>query len=452
MQLNKILVKILAGTFRLASIVAKPVSRISELAFTFIGKGFFLALIFPGYKCYHWLKYRIMNSYSPSQRSAFPILTKRSFAHVFLLVIGCAVVSNNISASKLRQDDFGANTVISAIVSQSDYESLVTDTALPITGQPKVNSYIDKSTAVSGQKTTGVNDVSGAQVALESGLATITQGGAAVIKPNIIQSIPTGTFVADSGVSRSEIVVYRVIAGDNLSLIAKKFGVSVETILWQNGLTATSLIRQGQTLQILPITGVAHAVVSGQTIGQIAKKYGVDPSKITAFNNLSDSAVLKVGQQLIIPGGRKASVYQSVQATPKSAPIAQLFTPSESRISASGIVWPTTIHRITQYFSLRHTGLDLGIPRMTPLYAVADGTVALAGWSTGYGNNVVIDHGNGMKTRYGHQTKLLVSAGEQVEQGQQIGWSGSTGWSTGPHLHFEVIVNGVRKNPLAYLP
>ena len=113
--------------------------------------------------------------------------------------------------------------------------------------------------------------------------------------------------------------------------------------------------------------------------------------------------------------------------------------------------WPTVGHRITQYYSWRHTGLDIANKTGTPLYASEGGTVDYSGWSNGYGYNVLINHGGGKKTRYAHASKLYVKKGDVVSKGEAIAAMGSTGWSTGPHIHFEVIINGVKKNPLNYI-
>ncbi|MFH0988133.1 MAG: peptidoglycan DD-metalloendopeptidase family protein [Parcubacteria group bacterium] len=450
MRLKSILIRLLAGTFRILPVAGNFIVKGFTVFFIYVGRGLFWALVFPSYKGYHLLRIKLTNIFSAGRGKALDFLNKYYFVHVFIAVIGCAIVVNNVGVAKVRDDNFGSTTIIYAILSSEDYEVLTVETAPANQGRQPVSSYMNQAVALNGQKGEGAP---GADV-LGSGLATITQGGAAVVKPNIIQSAVTGSLALAVPSTRDSIVEYRVKSGDTLAVIARHYGVSVETILWQNQLTVSSRIVPGQILEILPVSGVVHTVVRGQTIGQIAGKYGVEAAKIVSYNALPNAASIRIGQKLIIPGGSKASPYQTAQAVPSAAPIAKLFSvpTAVSRVAASGIIWPTAIHRITQYFSLRHTGLDLGIPLMTPLYAVADGTVVFSGWSTGYGNAVVIDHGNGMKTRYGHQTKLLVSSGDQVDQGQQIGWSGSTGWSTGPHLHFEVIINGVRKNPLAYLP
>jgi murein DD-endopeptidase MepM/ murein hydrolase activator NlpD len=246
---------------------------------------------------------------------------------------------------------------------------------------------------------------------------------------------------------RDSIIDYQVQDGDTVASIANKFGVSADTIRWENDLSGDK-IKIGQTLKILPVTGVVHTVSNGDTVYSIAKKYDADPQAIVdfPFNTFTDDETfeLAIGQTVIVPDG----VMPAVAATPR---IRQM-TPNAGTVTASGqFVWPT--HGVlTQYFSWYHPGLDIADSSGTPDVAADSGTVVYAGWdSTGYGNMVLIDHGNGFKTRYGHLSQILVISGQTVQRGQLIGKMGSTGHSTGPHTHFEIILNGVHVNPLSYL-
>ena len=233
------------------------------------------------------------------------------------------------------------------------------------------------------------------------------------------------------------------------------FDVTVNTILWENSLTAYSLIRPGDKLTILPDTGVSHKVAKGETLGSISAKYGVEADDILAVNDLSDDSMLAVGKKLFIPGGRPYSV---PVAAPKTTVvynpitvIKDLINPSAKDTPANKMFWPAQ-GRITQYFTWRHHGLDIANKQGTPIYAADAGVVTDAGWNTaGYGNKVDIDHGGGKMTRYGHFYKILVKKGDKVERGQVIGLMGTTGNSTGPHLHFEVRINNVTYNPLDYI-
>jgi murein DD-endopeptidase MepM/ murein hydrolase activator NlpD len=252
----------------------------------------------------------------------------------------------------------------------------------------------------------------------------------------------------------NNITKYAVKAGETISSIAKKFNISVDTILWKNNLQPKSTIKPGMVLEILPISGVTYKVVWGDTLGGIASKYGVEGSKILEINGLLDPSSLRSGQTLIIPGGKQASYYKP-KTYASAAPVAsvtKLFT--AGKVTGTGnMLWPTTARVVTQYFSLRHKGLDIGLPKGQPIYAADSGTVITSqcGWNGGYGCYIKIDHGNGILTLYGHASRLDVKSGDEVVRGQTIGLVGSTGKSTGPHIHLEVRVNGVCVNPLGYI-
>ncbi len=250
--------------------------------------------------------------------------------------------------------------------------------------------------------------------------------------------------------TRQATLEYVVQAGDTLGGIAQMFGVSINTILWENKLTSYGLIRAGQTLAILPVTGVSHVVKKGDTVERLAKTYGVLPGEVLNFNGLDPVAPLEVGQRLIVPGGVPYRAPVQVARPTPAAPLPSVRPPSAPKVS--GMLWPTTSHRITQYFSWRHPALDIAAPKGTPIYASDDGTVILVEKRlTGYGWQVMIDHGNGIKTRYAHASKIYVTKGQRVSKGDVIVLMGSTGRSTGPHLHYEIYVDARRVNPFTYV-
>ncbi len=254
--------------------------------------------------------------------------------------------------------------------------------------------------------------------------------------------------------TRNEVIEYIIEAGDTVTSIARKFGLNVNTILWENDLGARSLIRPGGKLRILPSDGVIHSVARNETLSKISSDYSVSSDNIIISNRLDPDETLKVGQKLFIPGGKKVVAPVTVAGrTYSGTTITQAPAPSAPQAVYTGgrLLWPTVGNRITQYYSWRHRGLDVANRTGTPLYAAESGTVERSGWNTGYGYNVVINHGGGLKTLYAHASVLRVRAGDWVNRGDIIADMGSTGWSTGPHLHFEVILNGVKQNPLNYL-
>jgi len=229
-----------------------------------------------------------------------------------------------------------------------------------------------------------------------------------------------------------------------LGTIAEKFNLTVSTILWENNLTWNSTIRPGQKLKILPDSGINHEVKSGDTVLAIAKKYQTDAKKIISDNKLADAGDIKIGDLLFIPEGIKPT-----RVVSSYKPKTTHYEPAVD--TGTKLLWPTLSHRMTQYYHWRHHAVDIGDKTGNPIYASESGKVERSGWSRGYGYNVVINHGNGIKTVYAHASKLLVSKGESVVRGQTIAAIGSTGWSTGPHLHFEVRVNNIKQNPLNYI-
>ncbi|MFH1899121.1 MAG: M23 family metallopeptidase [Patescibacteria group bacterium] len=243
---------------------------------------------------------------------------------------------------------------------------------------------------------------------------------------------------------------YIIEPGDSLYTIGNKFKVSIDAIKYMNGLTDNSVLSIGQEITIPPIAGLVHKVESGDTLGSIALKYDVAPQAIADFNYILDTSRLAVGTELVIPGGKIPEAPPPfVYIPPSSFGASGQATPNKNFC-----VWPTTVRLISQYYTWYHNGVDIATPTRTtmpPLLACSNGKVVRAGWDPfGLGLNVRIDHGNGYETIYGHMSRIDVSYGEKVGRGDQIGLMGSTGRSSGPHVHFMVRYNGVPQNPLNF--
>jgi LysM repeat protein len=277
------------------------------------------------------------------------------------------------------------------------------------------------------------------------------RGGGRIVgnNTNLFQAPVPHTIIPER--DRMEIVTYTVQANDNVWSIANGFGLQVETIVWANPAVekAPDLLSVGQVLTILPVDGMYYTVQPGDTLDKLANEYKAEASKIASFelNGLEEPFALTPGQKLVIPGGRKKIVpsnyypMTSVGRAPAGAPK-----------GSGNFAWPARGY-LTQAFWSGHQGVDIGNGTGTPILAADAGYVVMAGRDTwGYGNQVLIDHGNGYLTRYAHLQKIGVTAGQTVTKNQQIGTMGSTGRSTGPHLHFEVIQGQVRRNPLGFLP
>jgi murein DD-endopeptidase MepM/ murein hydrolase activator NlpD len=254
---------------------------------------------------------------------------------------------------------------------------------------------------------------------------------------------------------RSEIIIYKVKSGETLSQIAENFGVDVDTIKWANDLDDDT-VKPDQELKILPVSGVAVTVKKGDTLDSLAKKYQSNTDTILQFpfNNIAEDLSLKAGDTLIIPDGAPPET----PSAPKRVSPQYLAAgpgksgPSYSAPNGGSFMWPTTFQMISTYFAWWHPGIDMANRNSPPVSAASGGTVVYSGWdSTGYGNRVDIDHGNGYITRYGHLANIFVGNGQKVSKGQQIGIMGTTGRSTGIHLHFEIHYHDVAINPLAIL-
>lgn len=248
---------------------------------------------------------------------------------------------------------------------------------------------------------------------------------------------------------RDKVIIYTIQKGDTISTIAEKFSVSTDTIRWANSLTSDSLTI-GQELKIPPVTGMMHRVERGDSVYTIAKKYDTDAQKIVnfPFNDFANPETFSLveGQMLIIPDGVKP---KAPVRSPRIAPKFIAKTPVAGE--SAGFIWPTT-GNITQYPVWYHNGVDIANKEGPAVIASKKGRVLSANCDRGgYGCHVIIDHGNGTETLYGHLQKFNVSANDEVSQGETIGQMGSTGRSTGTHLHFEVRQNGTTVNPLNFL-
>jgi len=280
---------------------------------------------------------------------------------------------------------------------------------------------------------------------------------------------------------------YRVEAGDTVSAIAARFGVSPDTILWANGLANPNSLYVGQTLVVLPVSGITHTVQVGDTLSGIADTYGVPVSTLLEANGITPDQPLQVGQTLVVPGARpRPTATPTPRATATPLPTATPVPPTPTRVpptptpapppptatpspaqrvpAAPGptptqpskgngqLAWPVAGTITQQYGENGHEGIDIATAMGTPVRAVADGRVInLQQLQYGYGWYLVIDHGNGMKSLYAHLSGFNVKLGDQVKKGQQIGAVGATGKATGPHLHLEIRVNDKLVNPLSYL-
>ena len=309
---------------------------------------------------------------------------------------------------------------------------------------------------------------SGTSVPATDVVQALPQVNASNLSPYISRAIDSSS--SEPADARTSVITYTVQTGDYLFAIADKFKIKPETILWANYDVLKDnpeVIEPGQVLYILPVDGLYYQWQAGDRLDTVASTFGVTPEDIVSWpgNDLAPNIDIQnpgiiPGTWLVIPGGQRA--FQ-----PWEPPVvrttggywtfggAGACNGIFSGPAGTGIwIYPTASHWVVgnDYTSWHH-GIDLYLTLGEPVHAADRGVIVYAGWNTwGYGNLVVIDHGNGWQTVYGHLSQIDVGCGATVERGETIGLGGSTGNSTGPHLHFEMIYNGVRVNPHLYLP
>lgn len=436
-----ILVRVVEAVLWLGGAV-RNVSRFFLYPLLALGRGVFGVVLIRLYAWYKAAK-RTMVALIPSARGFSPLrlLVGRRALQLFVIVLTIFLAGQNVVAAGRPQGGLDKSPLFSLITRGESDEEIVTESADVI--QPRVASD-EALRAVS------VNTVGGSAADEDE---TVGALGDQLEKPILPET-------EGSKSPRDKIVKYTVLGGDTVSSIAAKFGISTSTVLWANNLSETSLIKPGQDLTILPIDGVRLVVGKGDTITSLSKKYHANADEILAYNKVASEELLNIGQELIIPGGSIETVKPPAPApTSRSsgfASIGNIFSsgpvpPSVRAAPGNRLLWPTPSHKINQYFNWRHTGLDIDGDYSSPIYAAESGVVVRSGWFSGYGLAIIVDHGGGMQTLYGHSSKLFVQVGQRVTRGQTMAMVGSTGRSTGTHVHFEVIVNGAKRNPLSYL-
>lgn len=413
----------------------------------FLGMLIARALLFPAYRIMTHTRLRFRRLAMPARGLALLLFTNRYLLHVVIVAIVVATVSVNLAGRQANAQDVGRESLLYAMVTGDDArtteqefrpELLVRDSHY--IGPASLAALPDIDFDYSDEE--------------EPSVTAIAVPGTLVTEP-----IPHAPNEPGSPTQqRTKTETYTVEAGDTLSTIASRFGVNVGTILWANARTEFQYLRPGDTLKIPPVSGVLVAVKKGDTLLSLATKYSSTVEEIVKVNRLAPDEALPLNLELILPGGHPpAAVPTYVVRNPVPRPSEALSDgrkPSNADVTllpAGKLLWPTSGRVITQYYGWRHTGVDIDGDYTSPLYASHDGVVTTAGWNAGgYGLQVVIS-GNGVMTRYAHSSKLFVKAGDTVKKGEVIAMVGTTGRSTGTHLHYEVYINGKRANPLTYI-
>lgn len=273
---------------------------------------------------------------------------------------------------------------------------------------------------------------------------------------------------------RVQVITYTVVPGDSVFGIAELFNLKPETIMWAN----TNILQDNphrlqidQVINIMPVNGTYHKWSAGENLGKVAEFYEVEASSIIEWpgnpfdlyeTNLEDPGI-QPGTMLIVPGGQREMIDYGPPRIPRDNPaIARTYGPGHCGVLMDGIIgdgifiWPATERWLSGYDyspETNHHGIDIAGDTGYPIFAADDGVVVYSGWSySGYGNLVVIDHGNDWQTLYAHLDTLFVSCGESVFQGATIAAMGNTGNSSGSHLHFEMLYGSAKVNPWNFLP
>lgn len=479
----------------------------------------------PVYRIFFFTQLRIRKTVASTRGLFFVFFTSKYTLHILLVVFAVPIAFAQLEPASAAAD-VGQHSILYALVTNGQ-ESVIEETArqespeaptsyLDGTVQPLAKIDFDYDLADATDRTTD-HGIAGT-VALRPRPSRLDLEGP-VTRPEPEPVLATTIAPEAPSEPRTEISAYTVRPGDTIAAIARRHGISTNTVLWANGLTATSRLRPGDTLKLLPVSGVLHTVKRGETLAGIAKQYAVSATELAAGNG--SVKTLRVGTELVIPGGTPLPTRVVVATAPKPEPTpvtipkpATAPTPSAPKpasvtvpastaktpkvTSAKGVrsdipiariknkafdiyqelsnytedarpqpeeeivdtaaqsktklLWPTTKRVINQYYGWNHTGVDLDGDYTDFIIASADGVVKEAGWNNGgYGLQMVIDHDGGFRTRYAHASKIFVKAGDTVKRGEVIGYVGTTGRSTGTHLHYEVYVGGKRKNPLAYI-
>jgi murein DD-endopeptidase MepM/ murein hydrolase activator NlpD len=268
--------------------------------------------------------------------------------------------------------------------------------------------------------------------------------------------------------ARRDVIDYTVKQGDSIFEIASRFNITPEAVLWANYdqlKDNPDLISIDMVLHIPPVNGVLYEYQSGDTLEGVAGKFKASISDILDWpgNQLDlTNPDIQPGAMLMIPGGHREFRQWLIPTIPRGAAGVSKSVYGEGACEGSyegaygtgTFIWPTELHTLSgnDYWS-GHLGIDIAAAQGAPIYASDGGVVVFSGWSTGgYGNTIMIDHGNGYQTLYGHLNSTAAGCGRSVSQGTVIGYAGSTGNSTGTHLHFEVRYQGGFINPWYVLP
>lgn len=465
----------------------------------------------PLYRVYFFAQLRVRKTVASTRGLFFLIFTSRYTLHILLVAFAIPITFLQLKTASASADA-GQHSILYALVTNGQ-ESVIEETSSQATStHPKTylgetvqpNTHIDFDYNIADENSATTDYGLAGTIALRPQATNISSTETIDTTPSpVIATENPSSSESPAASETKSVTTYTVRSGDTVASIARRYGVTQNTVLWANSLTQNSRLHPGDTLTILPVSGVLYTIKRGDTLAAIAKKYDVALADLQEAN--PSTKKIAAGETLVVPGGQPISTVATTKTpTPKNAastnsPSTEVTpAPAKTKVAANAsnirpgvpvaaikgksvdvyqeladaaddtrtkpedetppeekktkLLWPTAQHLVNQYYGWNHTGIDINGDYTDPIYAAADGVVEIAGWNSGgYGLQVVIDHANGLRTRYGHSSKLFVETGDTVKRGQVIGYVGTTGRSTGTHLHFEVYTNGKRVNPLGYI-
>ncbi len=475
-KIKLILAKTALATLRGLSAFRRLIGRLWKPAQPFataLGRIGTRYLFLPAYRVVTVLRLRFGKIFSSVRGVAFVFVSNRYVFHIVVAGVGIVTIATQFQTKSATALDAGQRSLLYSIVSDGR-ETLVEEDVHPELAA-KDARYLGAETIEALPSI----DFDYGDIGDEPIADLTVPGSIAALPGSEHPGEPSEVIVA-----RTKTEQYSVQDGDTISTIARRFGVNVGTILWANNLTVRSTIRPGSSLKIPPVSGVLHTIKKGDTLKKIASTYDASEEEINAFNKLSEGATLAIGEEIMIPDGtppeintpiairkpaannirpdvpiarianKAVDVYQELtgQQDSRTKPTDIADAEEEDSKAKTKFLWPTKQRIINQYYGWKHTGLDLEGDYVDPIYASADGVVETAGWNSGgYGLQIIVNHGNGNKTRYAHASKMYVKVGDTVKRGEVIAMVGTTGRSTGTHLHYEIYIANKRVNPLPYI-
>lgn len=404
-------------------------------------------LILPVYRLVTSVGLRYRRLMLPARGLVLVLFTNRYLLHAMVMGLAIAAITTNLTIRQVNAQDVGQGSLLYAMVT-GDAARLTEEEVRP-------ELLVNDSHYAGPASLLAMGDIDfDYDEGEEAPVTAIAVPGTIVASPDThAPDEPGGP--ADV---RTKTETYVVQTGDTLSTIAQRFGVNVGTLLWANARTELQYLRPGDTLKIPPVSGVLVTIKKGDTLLSLANKYGSSVEEIIRINRLSADEALPLNAELVLPGGQPPSVPIAVRPPVRPgepSPSASTGKPPSANVGSiptGKLLWPTSGHVITQYYGWRHTGVDIDGDYTSPIYASHDGTVTTASWNSGgYGMQIVVTSASGVMTRYAHASKMFVKNGDTVKKGDVIAMVGTTGRSTGTHLHYEVYVSGKRANPLSYI-